>query len=191
MIKAIVFDCFGVLTTERWLLFISDLPSGTDVDEIRSVHRAYTSGIITKQECAERIRELSGRKFVEADDLEQDQIVKNAPLLGYIGELKKRGYKIGLLSNIATNWIRDTLLTPTDQKLFDDMIMSFEVGMVKPDPRIFKLTCERLGVEPSEVVLVDDIERYTTAARDEGLEAITYESLEQLRPQLEQLLDHK
>lgn len=145
-------------------MFISQLPDGVDVDEVRRVHRAYTAGVIDKQECADQIRELTGESFKESEDLDEGEIAKNTPLLEYVRELRGRGYKIGLLSNIATNWIRDAFLTAEEQALFDDMVMSFEVGMVKPDPRIFRLACERLGVEMPQAVLVDDIDRYCAAA---------------------------
>lgn len=190
MIKAIIFDCFGVLTTDSWLAFIDSMPEGTDVESVREVHRTYTAGFISKKECADRIKELSGRSFIEAEDQVEGEVVKNSALLGYIKELKKT-YKIGLLSNIATPWITDTFLTEEEQRLFDEMVFSYEVGMTKPDPRIFLLACERLGVSPREAVLVDDIERYCEAARQQGLEAIVYDNLHQLKRDLSAILNHK
>jgi putative hydrolase of the HAD superfamily len=95
--------------------------------------------------------------MVDNESLLGNEIVKNDVLLDYIRELKK-SYKIGMLSNVANNWIRDYFLTEDEQALFDEMIMSFEVGMTKPDPRIFLLACDRLRVGPHEAVLVDDVE---------------------------------
>ncbi len=108
-------------------------------------------------------------------------------MLDYISELKK-DYKIGLLSNVANSWITDSLLTKEEQALFDSMIFSYQVGMTKPDPRIFILACQRLGVSTHEAVMVDDIERYCSAAKAEGLQAIPYHNLHQLKEQLEKLL---
>src|SRR5690606_31310012 len=97
-------------------------------------------------------------------------------------------YKIGLLSNIATPWITDTFLTPEEQQLFDAMVFSYEVGMTKPDPRIFALTCKRLGVNPNQAVMVDDIERYCEAAKMEGMKAVVYKDFKQCKRDLEEIL---
>lgn len=59
---------------------------------------------------------------------------------------------------------------------FDEMadliIYSHEVGLAKPDPRIFTLTCERLGIQPAELVFLDDVEIHIAAARELGIHAI-------------------
>lgn len=189
--KAIIFDCFGVLTIDAWLAFIGSLPPGVDVGAVREVHRAYTAGLITKEENTARIHELAGQTFPELEDMPEGTMTKNTALVEYIAQLKQQGYKIGLLSNVASSWIRDSFLSPQEQKLFDDMVFSFEVGIIKPDPRIFHLACERLGVELSEAVLVDDIEHYCTAARGQGMQAIQYKDLKQLQAELKILLSKK
>jgi len=186
VIEAIIFDCFGVLTTETWLAFIDSLPERTDVDAVRQVRRAYTSGQISKQACVRQIKELTGRVFTEAED--QEEVARNTIVLAYIRELRGRGYKIGLLSNIASNWIRDSFLSPQEQALFDDMTLSFEVGIVKPDPRIFELACKRLGVDMNQTVLVDDIERYCMAAKEVGMAAVLYKDFKQFKADLESIL---
>jgi len=184
--KAVIFDCFGVLTTERWLEFLAGLPKGVDVDQVRSVHHAYTTGMISQQVCAQQIYDLSGQRFAESED--KGEATKNTALLGYIRELRVRGYKIGILSNIGTTWITDTFLTKEEQKLFDGMVLSFEAGMIKPDPRIFMLVCERLGVDPEQALLVDDIDRYCMAAQSVGMQAIVYKNFKQVKSEIEKIL---
>ena len=51
---------------------------------------------------------------------------------------------------------------------------SHEEGIAKPAGRIFKLTCERLGVQPAEVVFLDDVEANIAAARECGIQAILF-----------------
>ncbi|WP_422657613.1 HAD family hydrolase [Paenibacillus sp. EC2-1] len=73
-------------------------------------------------------------------------------LLTYI---KSKGIKIGLISNCTEEEVRywnGSALTP----YFDDAIFSFEVGLAKPDQRIYELACERLLVKPSESIFVGD-----------------------------------
>lgn len=187
MIQAIIFDCFGVLTTDNWRAFIDGLPEGIDIQQARSLNKAVDAGIITHDEFAAGVKDITGQTPPSIEKMLQQDIVKNNQLLAYIKELKS-SYKIGLLSNISSNWIRDAFLTTEEQALFDDMIFSHEVGMTKPDPRIFELACEHLGVEPASAVMVDDIDVYCDAARELGMPAVTYENFGQFQTDLEAVL---
>jgi putative hydrolase of the HAD superfamily len=60
---------------------------------------------------------------------------------------------------------------PFDE-LFDVILDSSVVGLRKPDPAIYRLTCERLGLQPSELLFVDDLECNVVAARELGMEAL-------------------
>jgi putative hydrolase of the HAD superfamily len=191
MIKAVIFDCFGVLTTDTWLAFIDSLPPDIDVAQARELNHQYDAGLITRDEFLQGVHEVTGRYPEEVEKLLSAETAKNTALLEYIHRLRDRGFVIGMISNVASNWIRDSFLSPEEQELFDAMILSFEVGMTKPDPRIFMLACERLRVGPHEAVLVDDIERYCTAARVEGLQAIVYSNMQQLKDDLEPILSLK
>lgn len=187
MIKAILFDCFGVLTTDTWRAFCDSLPEDVDIQAARDLNRAYGAGMITRQEFMDSVRDVTGRQPQEVETLLSSEITKNTALLEYIRELKPH-YAIGMISNIASNWIRESFLTADEQDLFEEMIFSFEVGMTKPDPRIFMLACERLRVGPHEAVMIDDIESYIEAAKGEGLEGIVYQNLPQLKEELGILL---
>jgi epoxide hydrolase-like predicted phosphatase len=186
MTKAIIFDCFGVLTVDLWKEFMSTL---TD-DQKRAAHlinHAYDRGEITQPEFIKQVEDLTGKTPGEVERVRNSDGNKNHALLEYISTLKPK-YKIGLLSNIASNWIREVLLTSEEQKMFDDMVFSYEVKMTKPDPAIFRLAAERLGVKPSDCVLIDDIETYCLAARQEGMKAIVYQNFEQTKTEFEKLL---
>ncbi len=105
-------------------------------------------------------------QYWSADDV-------NWQLLDTIRELRPH-YKVGLLSN-AWDDLRQTLHERWNiDGLFDELIISAEVKMVKPDPRIFHLAVERLRVLPAEAVIIDDIAENVEAARREGLHAILY-----------------
>jgi epoxide hydrolase-like predicted phosphatase len=58
--------------------------------------------------------------------------------------------------------------------LFDDIVCSAEVGMAKPEPAIYTLAAERLGLEPSECVFVDDLDTNVEAARQVGMHAVLF-----------------
>jgi putative hydrolase of the HAD superfamily len=56
----------------------------------------------------------------------------------------------------------------------DYIVYSHEVGMRKPERRIYELTCEKLGVEPHEMIFLDDVEECVAGAREVGIHGIVY-----------------
>lgn len=190
MIKAIIFDCFGVLTTDTWRAFVDSLSPEADVNRARKLNRQLDAGLISREEFVAQVHEATGKYPTAVEKMLQSEIAKNTALLDYIRELKN-DYAIGMVSNIASNWIRDSFLTAEEQELFDEMIFSFEVGMTKPDPRIFMLACERLRVGTHEAVMIDDIESYVEAAKGEGMHGVVYHDLAQLKRDLEPLLNQE
>jgi putative hydrolase of the HAD superfamily len=190
MIKAVIVDCFGVLTSDTWKEFVESLPEDQR-EPAHQLNHAYDRGHISKSEFLDAVQDLTGRQPSYVDEKLDNETTKNTDLLAYIAELRQRGYKIGLLSNIATNWIRDHFLTDAEQALFDEFVFSYEVGLTKPDPRIFQLMAERLGAEPAACIMIDDIDSYCAAAREQGMQAVQYQSFEQLKAELEPLLNPK
>ena len=81
-------------------------------------------------------------------------------------------YRTAILSNSADGARREEQSRYNFEQLVDVIVYSHEVGLEKPDPRIFKLTCERLRVEPSEALFVDDVEDNIAAAEQLGMQAI-------------------
>jgi epoxide hydrolase-like predicted phosphatase len=97
-------------------------------------------------------------------------------------------YKTALLSNAWDN-LRQTLHERWNiDGLFDELIISAEVKLMKPDPRIFHLAVERLGVEPDQAVFIDDTAENVWAARNEGLHAIRYRNTQQTIDELNRVL---
>ena len=187
MIRAVIFDCFGVLTTDTWRAFLDSLPQDIDREPAHEANRAYDAGLLTTQEFLGKIQASTGRKPRQVEELSSNEIVKNTQLLSYISELKQT-YKIGIISNIATPWIQDAFLSPDELELFDTLVLSYEAGMTKPDPRIYRLACQRLEIEPEEAVFIDDIDRFCRAAEAEGMRAIVYSDFAQLKQDLDAAL---
>lgn len=118
-------------------------------------------------------------KYWSADDV-------NWTLLEYIRSLRPR-YKVGLLSN-AWDDLRQTLRQRWNiDVLFDAMIISAEVKLVKPDPRIFHLAVARLQVTPQETVFLDDMPENVEVANREGLLGIQYQDLDQALAELKHI----
>jgi epoxide hydrolase-like predicted phosphatase len=91
-----------------------------------------------------------------------------------VRDLRAEGYRTAILTNNVSEWgtfWRESI----PLELFDVVVDSCEVGLRKPDPAIFRLTCERLGVAPEAAVFLDDTRRHVDAAREVGLHAILVE----------------
>jgi HAD superfamily hydrolase (TIGR01509 family) len=186
MIKAVIFDCFGVLTGDKWKEFVSSLPP-EQKKPASLLNQQYDAAQLSKQEFLGKIRSLTGHEPTFVEQLLDSEMEKNVPLLYYIKTLKQK-YKIGLLSNIATNWVRDSFLTKDEQELFDDMIFSFEVGVAKPNPKIFLLACEHFGITPEEAVIIDDSQGHLAGAAQIGMHTIWYQNFGDMKAKLEKLL---
>ncbi len=112
--------------------------------------------------------------------------VLQTEMLDLIRELRAAGLRTGLLSN---SWgARDGYPRHLFGDLFDDVVISGEVGMRKPEERIFKLASERLGVPPRECVFIDDVEYNIDAARALGFRAVHHKEPRSTRAELTRLL---
>ena len=187
MIKAIIFDCFGVLTGDHWKEFVASLPP-EQVEEARALNRAYDANILSKNEFLSAIESLTGNPPSYVESLLDKELSKNSNLLSYITMLKN-DYKIGLLSNIASDWVTAKFLSEDEQRLFDAMVFSYEIGASKPDTRAYKAICDKLEVDYADCVFVDDSEGYCIAARELGMQAILYKDFEQMKAELDKILN--
>ena len=97
-------------------------------------------------------------------------------------------YKTGILSNSADGARREEQRRYGFEDLVDEIVYSHEVGLAKPDPRIYRLTEQRLGVRPEEVVFVDNVTTYVEAARKVGWTAVHHRSTAQTIAEVTRLL---
>ena len=200
-IRAVIFDLGGVLVrtedpTPRARLAERLGKSPAELSRIifdEESARQATLGAITTQEHWETVRWKLGLspeefpvvpvEFWGGDTLDKD-------LVGYIRALRPR-YKTALLSN-AWDDLRQVLEEYWKiADAFDGIFISAEVGLLKPDPRIYQLALERLGVAPEEAVFVDDFTENVAGARAVGMQAIHFRDSQQARADLEAALDQR
>ena len=187
MIKAVIFDCFGVLATDDWLPF-KKAHFGHDqelFDRASEVNQQSNAGLITYDQFVQEIADMA-----EVDTQKVQKALRsntpNEELFEYIRKLKP-DYKIGMLSNSSSNWLND-IFTEEQVALFDSTILSYMVHTAKPDPKIYEAAADDLQVSTEECVFIDDQERYATAANDVGMTGVTYKTFEQVKADLEQIL---
>ncbi len=115
---------------------------------------------------------------------ELDQSLKIDQLvMKIVREVRAQGLKAGLLSNSPKS-----LYVTIDEfglrTQFDAILTSEEAGLTKPDPRIFVSIAARLGADPDEAIMVDDLESNARGAREAGLVGIKYSTPHSLRQEL-------
>ena len=112
----------------------------------------------------------------------------NDELIDHLRGVRGRGYRLGLLTNNVREWQPHWHALVPVEELFSVVVDSAWVGLRKPDPAVYALTTERLGVRPSEVVLLDDFETNCEGARAAGWSAVRFDTTAQAVAELEALL---
>lgn len=188
MIRAIIFDCFDVLVGNGLPFYIQKYLK--DKPELVTLVKKYenlsNAGEISYPEFVVKLSEIAKAKAADVERILDGNPI-NQDLLKYIATSLKPSYKIGMLSNASDDWI-DDFFTVEQQKLFDDIVLSFRHGLIKPNIKIYSLAANRLGVKPEECVFVDDKETYCAGARQAGMEAIQYMSVTQLKVDISELI---
>jgi epoxide hydrolase-like predicted phosphatase len=111
----------------------------------------------------------------------------NAPMVDWLVGAKDRGVRVALLTNNVREWEpRWRAMLPDD--LFEVVVDSSRVGLRKPDPRIYELVLERLGLPGGACAFVDDLEPNCVAAAEAGMHAVWFQDSEQAIAELEGLV---
>jgi epoxide hydrolase-like predicted phosphatase len=197
-IKAIYFDLGGVLVrtvdrAPRTRLAVRLGMTSDALEELvflgESGHKAQRGEITAEQQWAYVCRQinwpLTKWRDLEAKFFTGDRL--DIELVDYIRSLHGR-YKTGVISN-ALGDVRAAI----DHKwhiadAFDAITISAEVGVMKPDARIFHIALQSLGVQPTEAVFVDDFTHNVEGARAIGMQAIQFRNPEQIRQELDAFL---
>jgi len=186
---AIIFDCFGVLATDGWLPF-RNKQFGEDKSlllQADRLNKQMDTGFISYKKFVMEIAILAGVSE-EVVDSNIDSNVPNEELLQYISKELKPNYKIGILSNAGANWL-DTIFTTEQLSMFDAVMISYEAGVVKPEPLAYEIIAQRLDVPLGACVFIDDQERYCVGAQTVGMQAIKYTNFAQLKRDLTAILE--
>lgn len=189
MIKAIIFDCFGVLTTEGWQEFKQTYFSddAEKLNEANKLNYLADQGKMNHAQLMPMIAELAG-VGVEQTIAEIDVYQPNKKLLKYIENELKPNYKIGMLSNVSDDWLVK-MFTSEEQHLFDEIALSFNIGYTKPAPQAYQYIVDKLGVEMNEAVFIDDRINFVNAAIDLGMNGIQYIDFTQFKDDLDKILE--
>ena len=192
-IKGVVFDFGGVMTSctmpERVRPLVKELGvAWQDLEEgFRKYRRLMDADLMPFDEMYRKIWADAGVTIDEATQakiLEEDMasfLYRNERMLAWMRQLKAKGFKIGILTNMCT------LLAVHFRESFGDfialadaMVISGEVHLYKPQKEIYDLLRERIGLKAEELLFVDDVESNCAGARAAGWKALRFISNEQV-----------
>jgi putative hydrolase of the HAD superfamily len=121
--------------------------------------------------------DLFGVLYRSADD--GRGLVRNQALLDFSQD-QHSSLKIGMLSNSNPGVAERFFTAEEATSFFDTLVVSGEVGLAKPQPEIFYLVCQRLGLPPQDVIFVDDQPVFCQAAAEAGMQSVIYISNQQV-----------
>jgi putative hydrolase of the HAD superfamily len=194
---ALIVDFGGVLTTSIWPAFAAfcraeGLPEGAVRDLFRNDPEALADlRQLETGECEpqEFERRFASRLGIEnADGLIQRLFAGLGPdeaMVAAVRTAHDAGVKTALISN---SWGQTIYEPSTLEGLFDASVISGEVGLHKPQPEIFMLACQELGVGPDQCVFVDDLRENVAGAKAVGMIGVLHRETAETLARLEELL---
>lgn len=187
-ISTVVFDCFGVLYTGSLVELANNCRTEADVKDFYDITRAADHGFVSREDYIARVTELTGLSVQEVIALMDGAQVRSGGVFGYARELKERGYKVAVLSNIGRDTIQK-LFNDADYELFDDIIASGDIGVTKPYLTAYDRALDRLRVLPQEAIMIDDSYANVSGAVDAGMYGVVFTSLVTMKKDVEALLN--
>ena len=197
-IAAVVFDIGGVLEvtpslglTETWESRLG-LEAGDINRRMEDIWEAGSIGAVSEDDVHRALTERLGFDERQLEEfmswLWREYLgTANTELIEYARQLRPR-YRTGIVSNSFVGAREREQAAYGFEDLVDDIIYSHECGLSKPDPRIYALACERLRVEPGQMVFVDDYAPCVEGARKAGIHAVLFRDNAQTIKDIERLL---
>ena len=195
--KGLLVDFGGVLTTNVFDSFKAFCRAeGLPEDSVKNMFREQGEGLallrqlekgeLTAAEFSEKFAPLLG---VSSENLVErlfGGVGPDEPMVEAVRRARKAGIRTGLISNSWGEGLAydEAIL----DELFDAVVISGDVGLHKPQPEIFLMGAERIGVAPEDCVFVDDLRENCAGAEAVGMKAILHRGSAGTLPQLEELL---
>jgi FMN phosphatase YigB (HAD superfamily) len=186
-IKAIIFDCFGVLVTDARTALKYDFPSL--IRQIDDLDHQVVYGLLSRQQFISALAALIGMPPDQIEAKYWGSSVRVTSVNSWMNLLKQSGqYKIGLLSNVGRGFFESYFSEAEKNQLFDAVVLSNEVGIAKPEVAAFQMIADKLGVKLSECVMIDDTHLNIEAATGAGMQGVWFISTQQAIDDLNSIL---
>ncbi|MCJ7579430.1 MAG: HAD family phosphatase [Candidatus Aminicenantes bacterium] len=182
MIKSIISDLGNVLIFFDNNIFLNKIAAYSSLSEENvkreilanlELSRSFDRGKVTPEEFYLEATHILGAKIEKNTffSLYNDIFSHNMPNVELLKSLRQR-YKLVLCSNTDVERFEFVKQKFPEILFFDKYVVSYEVGFMKPHPRIYEAALEEAGTRPEESVFIDDIEENTKAAEKLGLHTI-------------------
>jgi putative hydrolase of the HAD superfamily len=198
-IQAVVFDIGGVLEindegllTRIWEPRLG-LSPGDLGHQLAEVAEAGAVGAISEPQAGLLIAEILGLDAAQLDAFLADLWTEylgtlNTDLAAYFAGLRPR-YRTGIISNSFVGARHREQQRYGFAEMTDLIVYSHEAGLSKPDPRIYQLACDGLGVPAADMVFLDDLPENVAAARELGMQAVLFQDTGQAIADIQALLN--
>lgn len=189
-IRALLFDCFGVLYPDTYWTMADDfLGEGLEPrrNELHDLVSQVDLGHITREQLWDHFADIVGKTKEEVYARLDEFGGLDMRLLAFI-DSHHAACKTGMISNVGAGFLERMFLERPASDYFDTIILSSEVGLVKPDRRIYELAANNLGVSTEECIFVDDLETNVTGAKAAGMQALRYTNYSTFMQEIQLLL---
>ena len=195
-LRAVIFDYGMVLTgpqdpgCHQALLRIIGLPPACFESLYWADRHAYDEGKLTGITFWQKLVHEAGLNLAPGTVEQLSNLdarmwsTENPAMLAWQLQLKQRGLLTAILSNMGDNVLASVERTFNWLPRFDVLIWSYQWHMAKPDPAIYRLCLDKLGVRPDESLFLDDKLINVEAAHSLGIKAIHFTTIERLRQDL-------
>jgi putative hydrolase of the HAD superfamily len=196
-IRGVFFDFGGVIVRTEYQAPRQHLAERLEMeyeDIIKIVFESQSSfnasiGEISAEEHWAEVTKRLRRPASETEAIREEFFAGDVIDHGIVDYLRslRSDYHVGLISNAWPD-LRDYITEQKFEDAFDHLVISAEVGVMKPEARIYQIALEQAGVRPDEAVFVDDFYENIEGCRDVGMHGIHFQNPEQALNELEQLL---
>jgi HAD superfamily hydrolase (TIGR01549 family) len=188
MIRALIIDCFGMLYPDPLAVYRRDGKTPDHiVSALRDIHERGVVGEISRETYVAQASHLLRKtpEKVEAEFFSGEGRDQRA--MDYIASLRP-ARSVVLLTNAAPGMIEARFSIEELERYFDRVEISYLLKAAKPDPAIFRWSCEQLGIQPNEALVVDDSVDNCEAAEAIGMHVVQYRDFERTKREVDAIL---
>ena len=193
--RGLLVDFGGVLTTDIWRSFdLFCTSEGLEAGRVKEMFRAdgEALALLRRLERGDVSDGEFERSFGAMLEVEPEGLIgrlfaglgPDEEMIAAVEAVRRAGIPTGLISNSWGTGIYER----APMEIFDATVISGDVGLHKPEPAIYKLGAERIGIEPAACIFVDDLRENIAGAEAVGMTAILHRGAASTIPELERLL---
>lgn len=193
MYKAIVFDFFGVFCAPmatNWFKKAA-LDYEAEKAEFQALCTQSDLGKFTRAEFNQKAAKLTGVTVSDVENGIEAEMIIDTKLVEYTRRLKAEGYRIACLSNGGHEWTLQVITDHNLSDLFEEVVLSADLGIVKPDTNTYLRTLEKLKLPAAQTIFVDDREANVVAAESCGMRGLVFKDTVSFMRDIQELSDEE